>query len=554
MQDFLQVIVKYFTEPGFGGFLVIIIGIIAILVLIATIHWWFSKSKLISKAINAIKIAGGNSENEKRAAFVISYDKIDQQLLKIKSIGDCWQEFRETIERPDTNSPDSASQYIRNENRPQTYFKLANASMNAPILRNWPNMLVGLGLVLTFVGLIAALSVAGQDLDTVSDQDGMKRVLGILLDTAGAKFYASASALGASIILGFIQKWFFVNLQKKMGSLNRLLEERMEFDAQAKISRKQLHVLELQHNQLKSFNQDFAMTVGAAVRDAFSSSNTEVVDSLKEVANKLEALADKTSEGVSKSVGEKLDSALSDTLEKMNNTLKDVQLSLGGLPEQMNEAVSALSQSTADHMNDGAKSVANNLTGIVQPLQRAVDSMSDGSGKFVSNMAGFQDALKEGIVAQKELADNLTEAGQLARDSVAENTSIVSQNAKAAEKVGLATDAIVKSSTMLQDAIEIIQTTNERANTELANGRDRIIELITQSQEDMEKHITRYDGLDEKFSEVFSGFNNSMTSQQQQLAAHVNKIDTNFGNAIDSLTSLIEDLSDTIEANKKADR
>ncbi|MGL1921460.1 MAG: hypothetical protein OCD03_10600 [Hyphomicrobiales bacterium] len=550
----MQKTIDYFTLDGFGGFLVFLIGIIFTIVLIVTIYWWASKSRLILKAISAIRTASGKTENEKRAAFVDKYLEIDHQLREIKSIGECWREFRETIELPDINSPDDASQYIRNENRPQTYFKLTNGSMHAPILRNWPNILVGLGLVLTFAGLIAALSVAGQDLDTVSDQDGMKRVLGTLLDTAGAKFYASASALGASIILGLIQKMCFVSLQKKMGRLNGLLEERMEFDAQASISRKQLHVLRLQHHQLQSFNQDFALKVGEAVRDAFSSSNTEVVDSLKEVANKLEAMADKTSEGVSKSVGDKLDSALSGTLEKMNNTLKDVQLSLGGLPEQMNDAVSALSQSTADHMNDGAKSVANNLTGIVQPLQRAVDTMSDGSEKFVSNMAGFQGALQEGLIAQTELADNLKEAGQLAREAVAENTNIVSQNAKAAEKVGLATEAIVKSSTMLQDAIEIIQTTNERANIELADGRDRIKDLITQSQADMERHVVRYDSLDEKFSKVFSGFNNSMVSQQQQLAEHVNKIDTNFGNAIDSLTGLVEDLSDTIEANHKANR
>jgi hypothetical protein len=68
-------------------------------------------------------------------------------------------------------------------------------------VRSLPNFFVGLGLLGTFIGLIAALTFSTQDLAVADDQAKIKAALSGLLTTAAAKFYISAAGLIASLIL-----------------------------------------------------------------------------------------------------------------------------------------------------------------------------------------------------------------------------------------------------------------------------------------------------------------------------------------------------------------
>ena len=67
-----------------------------------------------------------------------------------------------------------------------------------------PNFFVGLGLLGTFIGLIAALTFSSQNLTGATNQEEIKQALNGLLTTAAAKFYISAAGLISSLILSFL--------------------------------------------------------------------------------------------------------------------------------------------------------------------------------------------------------------------------------------------------------------------------------------------------------------------------------------------------------------
>ena len=622
VESFIEPLIALFTRDGIGG--VLTAGILTLfVVLLAWTVWWFLRGRRqIGLAIAAVGRAGGKEENDKRAAFVNQYAIINAELDALPKVGPCWREFRETLEPPDLDAPDAAA-FVRNEKRPQAYFTLANAGLAASVLRSWPGILVGIGLVLTFIGLIAALGVAATGLNEPDmDQAQMTDVLRDLLSTAGAKFYASATALLCSIVLGFVQRLCLSMLAGRMQHFNDLLEERLQFDAMASTSRQQLAVLREQAEQSKLFNQDFALKIGDAVRDAFQSNNVDLVRGLEAVASRLDALADKTSSNISQTVGDKLDAALSETLAKMDATLRDVSGSLGRLPEEIGGAVGALTNASNDmgeRMRAGAdetsrlagerfeeriggvlealngtvealrgsgeaieersakaaegaseqlsaagRKVASNLSaegeaaartlqGIVEPLRDAVEALRAGSQalgaetrSLTGSVEGLRTALREGEDAHRGAAGSLQEAANANARVASDGRMLANALGEAAGRLGTTGDAISGGADGLRSALAAFEEQAQAQREDLASGRAQFVETIERAQSDLERHASRYDGLDDEFAKVVARFNEEMVGQQQRLIDHVGTIDQRFAGAVDALSEAINELGDAV--------
>ena len=625
VEGFVEPLVALFTLSGIGGLLTAGILAAAVTILIWTILWFVRGRHQIGRAIAVVRGAAGDTEDERRAAFVRQYGTIEAELEELPKIRACWREFRETLERPDLDDPDSAgggAAFVRNEKRPQAYFTLANAGLSASVLRSWPGILVGVGLVLTFVGLIAALGVAANGLnDPDMDQAQMTEVLRQLLSTAGAKFYASATALGCSIVLGFVQRLLLSRLAGRMKVLNDLLEERLQFDAMASTSRQQLAVLREQAEQSKRFNQDFALKIGDAVRDAFQTNNADLVRGLDAVAGRLDALADKTSSNISQTVGERLDAALSETLSRMDATLRDVGGSLGRLPDQIGEAVGALSRASTDMgetMRAGAdesarlagerleerlsgvvealngtvgalrasgeaigergeraareaadslseagrkamadlssegEAVARGLRGIVEPLHEAVETLRMGSSELgtqtralAGSVEGLRDALREGEAAHRGVAESLGEAASTNARVAGDGRALAAALNDAASRLGATGDAISGGAEGLRNALAVIEEQARAEREDVERARERFLAAAEQARADLERHVARYDGVDDEFAKVVARFNEEMVGQQQKLTEHVAAIDHRFAGAIDVLSDAIDELGDS---------
>jgi hypothetical protein len=113
--------------------------------------------------INSIQIRGQVQRRTRalnriksKANFATEIPRIDTLMSRSRYLRHSWQKFRETLIEPRPDDQPN-NQIVRNTARPQAYFNIGEAGLRFPIYRAMPNLLVGVGLLLTFFGLVSAL-------------------------------------------------------------------------------------------------------------------------------------------------------------------------------------------------------------------------------------------------------------------------------------------------------------------------------------------------------------------------------------------------------------
>jgi hypothetical protein len=132
--------------------------------------------------------------------FAQRFSAIDQHLRTNAAVSSSWRALAAGFSFPEpTRSGDGL---IRSPVRPQQAFHPDEANLNLTYFRLWPNLFVGVGLLLTFAGLISALTVAvGGFAKEAATSKELQGSLGVLLTVSAAKFYSSLAALAVSLAL-----------------------------------------------------------------------------------------------------------------------------------------------------------------------------------------------------------------------------------------------------------------------------------------------------------------------------------------------------------------
>ena len=147
-----------------------------------------------------------------------------------------------------------------------------------------PNLFVGIGLLFTFAGLVAALTDATGVLGEkgVSAQQATIAV-GDLLNVSAAKFYSSMTALFCSLVMNISFKYCNSLLENKMTRISNLLESGVNYVSSESLLQMQLYSLDDQTNQLKTFNNDLASKLGDRIQDAVGKAMDPMVNKMDEI-------------------------------------------------------------------------------------------------------------------------------------------------------------------------------------------------------------------------------------------------------------------------------
>lgn len=141
-----------------------------------------------------------------RAEFAERLPQVEKLMLGTKYLRHSWQEFRETLIEPSVED-EGSSRVVLNTARPQNYFNTAEAGLRFPLYRAMPNLLVGIGLLLTFFGLVTALYFTTAAIKGAADLAASQDALRNLLYAASFKFYTSIAGLGGSIVLTLVLRY-----------------------------------------------------------------------------------------------------------------------------------------------------------------------------------------------------------------------------------------------------------------------------------------------------------------------------------------------------------
>ena len=425
----LKPLLKWVTEPGVGpgiaSIIVIAGGLLLLFILITGIQDYL----LISKA-RAILEKGTTQQT-----FSENYNTIDQKLLKLKKVKGAWLEFSETLILPSV-SDEGVKHACSNTQRPHDFFNINDLHVGPHFTKSLPNIFIGVGLALTFLGLISALSFAVQGMaNAQGDTASIQSSISGLLNAASAKFYASLFALFTSIMLTIAIKGISAFLSFQIRKLNESIENGVRYITLESLNIQTNVILSNQLVQLQTFNTDLAMKVGEQVQQSLEKTLSPLVEKMTEMGSDINQSNIENLRDITAEVTKGIQGAAGESMERVANTLDGVSEKLGGLTdilsgaltnfdaefttmldglktslENSTESVAEGVGKTMKGMNDGIQESASTVTGLVNGLAGTIESLSR-TGEEVAARGG--EALRVSVTAAAEAAgESITKAGQ----------------------------------------------------------------------------------------------------------------------------------------------
>lgn len=154
-------------------------------------------------------------------AFKAAFSAIDQ-LLVASPFKESWREYRKCL-RPG----DAAILYLRRPDEFLALHTLSGRVFPARFFAAAHGYFIGIGLVLTFIGLVAALKFAATGVAS-PDVVVAKNALNALLAAAAFKFMTSIAGLGSALVLSIATRTMTYFVENEAIGLARDLEHAME--------------------------------------------------------------------------------------------------------------------------------------------------------------------------------------------------------------------------------------------------------------------------------------------------------------------------------------
>lgn len=427
-------------------------------------------SRTLSRMIKAVRQAGDIH------GFAQSFERVDQTLRQARPFDHAWGEFRKALIPPDLNEPRPV---VRNVARPGAYLNLQELGLHFRTFHALPNVFVGLGLLFTFVGLVAALHFAAQGVGG-GDLDRTQAALTDLLHAATFKFYTSIAGLLSSIALGFVVRWGVGHLERHLDAFCAALEERLVLETAEGLAFQSYREARAQTEQLKVFNTDFAMTVGRQLEVA-----------LEKVLPQQLSQAAETVGGHLANLPTHLQAAVEPVVERLDRVALDLaKQSSAGIGDLAREFHANLQEVAGDQLRSLAATVyklvdtlegtsgrigssGDQLAGNVQAASAELAATAASIGEAVKELsARVRDDAAAGASARQEQLDGLraavTEMSTRVAGLMDEAERRVRASADAA--AGAMTERLAQAAAALERGASMVGTAIGQATGELARS------------------------------------------------------------------------------------
>ncbi|TPI65512.1 hypothetical protein FJ420_11545 [Mesorhizobium sp. B3-1-3] len=326
--------------------------------------------------------------------FATSYPSMHKRLEQHPLLGHAWKEFDETLVPPKEEGG-----VYRNTVRPQAFVNMSVARehlLGLKLVGSIPGYFVGIGLLLTFVGLVLALNKAATAVNSV-DAEGMQVATRELLQVATFKFSTSIAGLGASIFLSF---WFKLNLsviESVFDKFCKAVERKLRYTAPQAITAEMNETLAGQLTELKQINSaDFFARMGEnlspQIQTAFASAMAPVTASIDQAVGKLSTnsqsgvaeLVTRFSESVQGGAGTEL-RELASTLQSMQGALVEAQRGIHGsgadFGRRLSEAAENLNRLVSDAGDKLGSSSEQSRVAMVEVVAALRETMEQANRK-----------------------------------------------------------------------------------------------------------------------------------------------------------------------------
>lgn len=556
-----------------------VLAAVAYILLLIFVFWfWHGYVQKPVKRLGSLNAALG--EIKAPNTFADAYSFIPNKIEGAEWLKRSWKEFDET-----TIQPTSSSGSIKITVRPDFYFNREACGLHYSLWQAIPNFMIGIGLVLTFLGLVAALRAATETIGAnADDYSSMQVALDGLLKTAGNKFLISIAALSSSIILSIVVNRGLRKLDKAFESVCHEIERLTVFRSIEAVAEDQLSEQRAQAATTKTFMTDVGMQMVDALANKL---DAQMAESLRKAIEPLQQSVERLSQGLGQqntdamaklveSFREQLQQGAGDEMQGVAETLRGLRQVLDDTGKNINGQVGDLGLQIQGMANNFSQAAAAIMEHFNKGVIRASEELEDGSreaskrisDEFSSSAAQFAAKLEHAATALSSTLNPLEgRLGTLQNviDKVGHSveTQVVAFNRVNAEtrQTGEAMAGLVASigqagrpveeaarqmreSASMMDGMQQAMTEASTQNRELA---ERLGQISAELERSWSAYANRFEQVDQQLERVFKEFLDGTRSYQELVNSFNVKLDQSLGNAVKNLGGGIKELGETLE-------
>jgi hypothetical protein len=377
----------------------IVIGVVCLMIvvwgLVAGWRFWQGTRRFVAafdKARAALKATPSRSVD-----FAAHYEQANNTLRDAQVIGPAWRDWAATLLTPSVeNRP------VQSTIRPGEYFGLdllRECGINPRLHAAMPNLLVGVGLMLTFFGLIVALIAAGEIASPTVSATQRAEELQKLLNGASAKFATSLAGLLCSLLYTAWRGSRMQLAERAVHSFLAALEERVPLATSATLQSEANAILRESQSQLEIFNATLAASIGKAVDNALDTRLGDHIGPLREAIEGLvTTIGTQNQEALSQMLEDflkRLDGGAKGELGAVAVSLQGTQAALGQLQVGLSAAADGLVSAAGRIGAQAGTEVAAALAQVSQQVETLVERLSEMDRQArSSSTATFEEAAR----------------------------------------------------------------------------------------------------------------------------------------------------------------
>lgn len=432
--------------------------------------------------------------------------------------------------------------------RPQTFFNASEvAHPSFRFYRILPGLFVGIGLLLTFLGLVSALHFAAAQIALSTTEQSQVALLG-LLESAKFKFYASFAGLGASLLFVIALRIGDLVIDSGFDDFSRALEREIQIVTTQGLTRQLVFLGKRQLSELIKMNTDIAVAIGDQVSTAFEKNLLKHVDpKLADLGNRLETFAKNLSGMNAEAMQElvttftqQLQSTTQQQFEELTDMLGKVTVSLAAAERNIDGAGTELAGKlqgstnaignaarTLTESTDGLESVLDGVTQRLEEIRKSLDESGESLNGLAGNLGTLTRDVTHASAALQQATDPLTRvAGILSRtsteisESFANTTREINASLASLQSVASSLEATAEA---VRDAwaqysrhFNKVDADLDRMCTRLTSAADNLAQRIRDHINDMDRDLAgcvrHLHGFTAELKEILDEVNSTRSS------------------------------------------
>ena len=513
MNEFLELLLPSWGQATEDQILLIFVSIIGLVFLLSVFYFGWKtirRQRLIKRLAEEVKKYNGS---DNRPAQPSIKQQLKEKFDHKGELTEAWREFEDSLITQSYNEnqivykTDEASLFFSDE-------RLLDQHLNLRFWNSVPALLVGLGILGTFVGLVWGL-IPFSNVD-FANTDQIREAIKELLSGVSTAFVTSVWGMLASILFNGLEKWGIGRVSRAIAALQRSLDQVFTLTRAEEIAMRQQDELEQQTAVLKSVSTDFA----DAVKSAMEPGRQEIIQELRgfplilsnalktELVPRLDnlnaAVTESRNQGTleRRKIIEKLQELPTDFINAMKPSLDKLNEVVEALRDQKTELVPRL-----DNLNAAVTESRNQGTlerqEIIQELQRLPTT-------FINAMKPSLDKLNEAVGELREQkeessADAIEQLIKQFQDSL--STSTVTQMEELARTVGNASQSLMNLPGQMEQMIAGVR-----------EQIDQTRQLLKQTSE------SQTERLESMIGEILNAFQSAIKTQQDGLSDTTNQV------------------------------